>query len=105
MASLQKEGRTRLTGKAMKKLNEDIHERDDCRCVACKKAYVPIGKKFHHEPCGDDKQDLIEQGACLCDKCHDIRHSRGGSLEIRKKAEDYLADLYPEHWENMRRTS
>ena len=97
--NLQKKKRVRLQGKAIKQLNEQIHERDDYKCVfpGCGK-YVPIGEKWHHEPCGSYKEDVVEKGCLLCQEHHTMRDSKK-ILVVKKACEDYLRGLYPEVWE------
>lgn len=96
--SLQKQKRVRLKGEAVKRLNEQIHERDNYTCVVprCGR-YVPIGEKWHHEPCGAHKEDVIEKGCLLCYEHHQQREGNK-TTEIKKACEDYLSRLYPEVW-------
>ncbi len=79
-----------------KQLNEQIHKRDKNSCVVCG-AYVSDGEKWHHEPCGIGKEDVIEKGCLLCQQCHYERHNGKRSLEIKRKAEEYLKSLYLKH--------
>jgi len=92
---LSKRKRVRLKGKAVARLNEAIHEHDNYRCIVpgCRR-YVPIGEKWHHEPCGSDKEDVIEKGCLLCYKHHQQRESKDGE-PIRQACEDHLNELYP----------
>lgn len=92
---LTKHKRVRLSGKAIVKLNEDIHERDNYKCIVpgCGR-YVPIGEKWHHEPCGQNKEDVIEKGCLLCYEHHIQRDSKNGE-PIRKACENHLSTLYP----------
>ena len=85
--------RVRLKGKALARLNQAIHDRDNDRCVICG-AWVDPGKKFHHEPCGADKSDEEEKGATLCDRCHFRRHNGPNSTEIRELIKEYLRKHY-----------
>lgn len=83
----------RLKGKALRELNDAIHERDDDRCIVCG-AWVDRGVKFHHEHNGI-KSDVMEQGVTLCYPCHQARHSSGEkSKEIKMKCREYLISLY-----------
>lgn len=82
-----------LTGKKMRALNEAIHERDGHHCIVCH-AYVPDDVKFHHEPCGPYKEDRIECGVVLCDRCHFERHNGLGGIKVKFKVEEYLNSLY-----------
>lgn len=93
---LTKHKRIRLKGKAVARLNEMIHERDNYKCVVpgCSR-YVPITEKWHHEPCGQNKEDIVEKGCLLCYEHHQQRESKD-SEPIRKACEDYLDGLYPE---------
>lgn len=97
----QKKKKIRLIGKSLAQLNNDIHKRDDHTCIinGCGR-YILDGEKFHHEPCGADKQDIIQQGCLLCSDHHYVRHhGRDDSQEIREQCRTYLTNLYPEHWE------
>lgn len=92
-----KPSRQRKRGKNLKELNREIHERDDYTCIikGCGR-HVALGEKFHHEPCGSNKQDRIECGCLLCNEHHWERHNGDNGAEIRKKCEDYLSGLYPD---------
>lgn len=85
----------RLKGKALSKLNEDIHDRDGDTCIisGCGRFVLP-GEKFHHEPCGIDKEDRIECGLLLCSDHHYERHFGKNSLEIKRECVNYLTQLY-----------
>jgi len=98
MDMLEKPSRTRLKGKAVSELNLEIHERDNYTCIikGCGK-YVPIGEKWHHEPCGSKKEDRIERGCLLCYTDHQKRESKDGA-EIKRQCEEYLSGLYPKVW-------
>ncbi len=95
---LAKQKRQRLTGKKLADLNKAIHERDGYACIikGCGR-HVPLGEKFHHEPCGAYKEDRIEKGCCLCYKHHQMRESKDGA-DIKRQCEEYLTALYPEVW-------
>lgn len=88
---LQKKKRVKLYGQKLKKLNQNIFERDNHRCIVCGKY---VSHKFHHEPCGQDKSDEMRGGVVLCDKCHYARHNTDKLKEIKIKCEDYLRSLY-----------
>ena len=90
---LQKNKRIRLRGEKLRRLNDAIHERDGHCCILCGR-YVHPGEKFHHEPGGTDKSDVIEQGVTLCMSCHRDRHFGPNSQDIKRKIERYLYDLY-----------
>jgi hypothetical protein len=94
--NLAKHKRIRLTGKPAAALNEAIHERDNYRCIVpgCRH-YVPIGEKWHHEPCGSNKEDVIEKGCLLCYTHHEERESKDGA-PIKRACEDYLNRIYPD---------
>jgi hypothetical protein len=83
----------RLKGEKLAKLNADIHERDNDCCVLCGR-WVDPGEKFHHEPCGPDKQDRVECGVVLCEKCHYERHFGKNSIAVKKFIEEYLKNYY-----------
>lgn len=89
----QKQKRVKLYGKKLKKLNHDIFERDNHRCIVCG-AYVSTEHKFHHEPCGIEKTDEMSGGVVLCDSCHRLRHDSGRLKEIKARCEEYLRSLY-----------
>lgn len=90
---LQKNKRVKLYGQKLKKLNQNIFERDNHRCIVCGK-YVDDSHKFHHEPCGQDKTDEMSGGVVLCDSCHQLRHDSGRLKEIKVRCEEYLRSLY-----------
>lgn len=90
---LQKKKRVKLYGQKLKKLNQNIFERDNYRCIVCGK-YVDDSHKFHHEPCGQDKSDEMCGGVVLCDSCHRLRHDSGRLKEIKARCEEYLRSLY-----------
>lgn len=97
---MQKTKKKRVKGKALVQLNTDIHERDGHTCIikGCDRYILP-GEKFHHDPCGPDKQDIIQQGCLLCSDHHYTRHhGREGLEEVRQQCVDYLSNLYPDHW-------
>ena len=98
--SLQKTKRVRLQGKAIKQLNQQMHERDNYTCIVpgCGK-FVPIDEKWHHEPCGSRKEDVIEKGCLLCYEHHQQREGKNIG-PIKKACEDYLRGLYPEVWKS-----
>jgi hypothetical protein len=93
----------RLKGKALSALNEEIHERDNYTCIieGCD-IYVPIGEKFHHEPCGSYKEDVIYKGCCLC-YGHHQQCDGVNSYIIRQQCRDYLSSLYPKEWESIKK--
>ncbi len=99
---LAKTKRVRLKGKALKALNAAIHERDGHCCVVCGH-YVDPGEKFHHEPPGAGKSDVIEQGVTLCMSCHTARHFGADCTAVKIKILEYLYMLYggenPEQWQ------
>ncbi len=100
---MQKNKKIRLTGKPLAKLNTDIHERDDHTCIisGCGR-YVLPGEKFHHEPCGPNKEDRIEKACLLCSHCHDIRHhGKEGLEDIKQQCIEYLSNLYPDDWRGL----
>ena len=91
---LSKPKRVRLKGKALRDLNNAIHERDlDC-CINCG-SWVDRGVKFHHERAGL-KSDVIEECVTLCPKCHFKRHHTGEAKQISKRCRKYLIELYGE---------
>ena len=98
---IPKPKRVRLKGAALKALNAAIHERDGHCCIICGR-YVQPGEKFHHEPGGPDKSDVMEQGVTLCFDCHQRRHFGPGSNEIKERCRAYLAELYGDNDEQWR---
>lgn len=94
----QKHKTIRLTGKKLNQLNKDIHERDGYTCIipGCIR-HVPLVEKFHHEPCGVYKEDVIEKGVLLCYMHHQMRESKH-SEDVKLKCEEYLRLLYPDVW-------
>ena len=90
---IPKPKRVRLKGATLKALNEVIHERDGHCCIICGR-YVQPGEKFHHEPGGPDKSDVMEQGVTLCFDCHQRLHFGPGSNEIKERCRAYLAEIY-----------
>ncbi|WP_371378867.1 hypothetical protein [Sporomusa aerivorans] len=93
---IPKHKKVRLKGKPLAKLNLDIHVRDKYICIikGCG-LHVPIGEKFHHEPCGSDKEDRIEKGLLLCYEVHhDGRHKGPDSEAIKQECQEYLRGLY-----------
>lgn len=104
MAVTQKVDKIRLTGKPLEKLNEAIHERDDHICIikGCDRYILPKSK-FHHEPCGNAKEDRIERGCSLCEHHHTIRHhGKKGLGDIRRQCVEYLSSLYPDDWAEIK---
>ena len=93
---MRKNKKIRLKGLKLAMLNAEIHARDG-KCILCGK-WVDPGRKFHHEPCGPNKQDRVECGVILCGECHGERHFGKLLKEFRRRIENYLRDLYPEFW-------
>jgi len=91
---MQKEKKIRLTGKALKQLNEDIHERDNYTCIITGE-YVPLGVKFHHVVRGANKEDKIECGVTLSYRAHIDAHS-SRAQDYRERCEEYLRGIYGE---------
>ena len=89
---MQKIDKIRLKGKALAKLNEDIHDRDGYADIITGE-YVPLGVKFHHVVRGANKEDKIECGVTLSYKTHQRAHN-GDAQEIRERCEEYLRGLY-----------
>ena len=89
---LQKNPNFRIKGNAIAELNMTIHERDNYSCVNCGE-YVSIAEKWHHEPCGRQKEDKPEKGCLLCWTCHQKRESKYGE-PIKQKCLEYLKKLY-----------
>ena len=90
---LLKERRVKLKGKDLKKLNDDIFERDNHKCIVCGQ-WVEDGVKFHHEPNGGKKSDEINKGVVLCNDCHVKRHFTAQCNEVKQQVQDYLAGIY-----------
>lgn len=94
MKTFFKTKKIRLKGKAIADLNLLIHERDNYTCIfpGCGK-HVPIGEKWHHEPCGSDREDVPEKGCLLCYEHHQEREGNRAK-EIRIACEEYLSTIY-----------
>lgn len=90
---MQKREKVRLNGEALKQLNLDIHERDNYQCIITGE-YVPLEEKFHHEPCGSDKQDTLQTGLLLSYRMHYNRHHGKNAAEIKELCNKYLEGLY-----------
>lgn len=92
---LLKRKKVRLTGKPLAKLNSDVHERDDHTCIieGCGR-FVDDGEKFHHEPCGPDKEDRIECAVTICSSHHHERHFCKNGADIKKQCVNYLRKKY-----------
>ena len=91
--SLQKKKRVRLQGKAIKQLNEQIHERDGGRCIFCG-AWVSRAEKWHHWPFGSEKEDIPEKGVTACGSCHADAHIHN-VIEMARRCAEYLGEFYP----------
>jgi len=95
-----KNKKIRFKGRMLRELNNKIFNRDGHTCIirGCGRYILP-DVKFHHEPCGSNKEDKIERGCLLCDHCHYIRHhGRDGLEEIKQQCVEYLSNLYPKDW-------
>ncbi|MBP2654989.1 MAG: hypothetical protein H6Q73_2558 [Firmicutes bacterium] len=97
--NLQKKKPIRLKGKKLAELNKAIHERDSYTCIIkrCNR-HVPLGEKFHHEPPGAYKEDIIYKGCILCYSHHQLREGNE-AVKVKKECQDYLRGLYPMEWE------
>lgn len=93
--------RIRLTGKRQEEFNREVHERDNYTCVVpgCEN-YVPLEEKYHHEPCGAYKEDVIYKAVCLCYKHHQQRESKDCAA-VKTACRDYLRNRYHKQWETM----
>lgn len=91
--------KVRLKGKALKKLNNDIHERDGDTCIikGCGRFVLP-DEKFHHHPFGINKTDRVECGCLLCQHCHHQLHFGENSQAYKHECEEYLRNLYPGYY-------
>jgi hypothetical protein len=54
---------------------------------------VPITEKWHHEPCGPYKEDVIEKGCLLCYYHHQQREGND-SANIKEQCIEYLNTIY-----------
>jgi len=88
----------RLKGKKLAELNKSIHERDGYTCIikGCGR-HVPLEEKFHHDPCGAYKEDVIHKGCCLCYMHHQEREGNNAA-EIKEECHEYLRNRYPREW-------
>jgi 5-methylcytosine-specific restriction endonuclease McrA len=86
----QKPSKVRLKGDKLRRLAEDIWEREGGMCAICG-APVDRGAKPHHEPPkSHGGQDIPEHNILLCYECHYIRHFTGEGRIIQGKCVDYL---------------
>ena len=101
--NLQKQKRIRLPkgSKAVKKLNDEIHSRDNDESIFCH-CYVDRGVKWHHWPYGNEKEDVIHKGVNSCDACHTWAH-KDDVQGANRRCCDHLSALYPEHAEYYER--
>lgn len=91
---MSKTKRIRLKGTALRKLCEQVYERDNGLCINCS-SYVEQGVKPHHEPLkSQGGQDRLEDMALLCNKCHYLRHNAAEGVEMGKRVKAYLAKKY-----------
>lgn len=79
----------KLKGKALKKLNDRIFEREGDCCALCG-APVEMGIKAHHEPQGALKSDEEQKMLLLCMRCHYNRHHTDECEELKEKCKEYL---------------
>jgi len=98
---LQKLNITRLKGKAISILNDEIHERDNYKCIidGCYNN-IDDDEKFHHEKRNGLKNDVIQEGISLCYKHHQDRHFGDNSKEIKRQCVTYLSKIYPDYWKD-----
>jgi len=91
----------RLKGAKLAELNKVIHERDGYTCIikGCGR-HVSLGEKFHHEPPGAYKEDLIYKGCTLCYLHHQLREGNEAAA-VKEECQDYLRGLYPVEWETI----
>lgn len=91
---MQKTKRIRLTGKALKELNDKIYERDYRHCIICE-TWIEEGVKFHHEPLkSQGGQDIESNGVMLCNSCHHERHFGKETQDYKDYCTEYLENLY-----------
>ena len=83
----------RLKGKALRTLNEEIHERDNHECIYCAR-HVDVGEKFHHAILkSHGGGDRLDNGVCLCFSCHIKAHGKDGKV-ILDYCREYLRKMY-----------
>ena len=91
---MQKREKVRLTGKALKKLNDDIYNRDSRHCIICE-TWIEEGTKFHHVIFkSHGGGDVIENGVMLCNNCHYEVHFGKDTQDYRERCEEYLRGIY-----------
>ena len=90
LTTIQKHKHIKLHGKAVKELNDRIHERDGHCCVLCGKP-VDDDEKWHHVNFGNgNKNDVEEEGVTLCMDCHKNKAHGEDSRGIRVVLLQYL---------------
>ena len=85
----------RLHGKALRRLYEEVRDREGECCALCG-LYVPEGQVPHHEvPKSQGGTDTLDGMLLLCYDCHQSRHFDGNKgQKIRRQCEKYLRNMY-----------
>lgn len=85
----------RLQGKALRRLYEEVRDRENECCALCG-VYVPHGNIPHHEPPRSRSgTDSLEGLLLLCYDCHQQRHFDGRkSNAVKEKCVSYIERLY-----------
>lgn len=81
----------RLTGPAKRDLQAQVRNRDNYICQVC--GIFTLGPPHHEPPVSQGGEDKAECMITLCMSCHDIRHNRKGSREMRDRIVKRLAEI------------
>lgn len=79
----------RLKGAALKKLRQEVVERDYGACVLCGKAAGEIHHIVFRGSGGDDSLDNL---VCVCLECHQSAHGRGNHPETQGEIREVLLE-------------
>ena len=88
----EKNKRIRLHGAALRKLYDEVYERDEGCCVVCGR-HVPYGSIPHHIDFGASKEDTLENLCLLCSDREFPCHVKAHSLlqhKIAKICKEYI---------------
>ena len=81
----------RKSNSDFKKWSKEIKEQADYTCDCCGKRGVKLCS--HHLNCWDDFKEeryILNNGVCLCEKCHKEFHKWMGGTRIKCTKEDYI---------------
>lgn len=92
-----KKKQVRLVGESMRRLVNEVYERDQHKCVICQK-WVEYGHKPHHVLYkSHGGGDTLDNMVLLCNDCHHEVHCGKKQMELKDKLERYLEWM---HFEN-----